>query len=77
MKKSLFLVLWSLILVSGLCGVFSINESPSGHVYNPSFDQCESYTIIPITESSITIYPDNHDSTINALPTHRSIYEKK
>jgi len=66
MKKSLFLVLWSLILVSGLCGVFSINESPSGHVYNPSFDQCESYTIIPITESSITIYPDNHDSTINA-----------
>ena len=34
-------------------------------------------TIIHITESSITIYPDNHDSTINALPTHRSIYEKK
>ena len=66
MKKSLFLVLWSLILVSGLCGDFSINESPSGHVYNPSYTQAESYTIIPITESSITIYPDNHDSTINA-----------
>lgn len=65
MKKSLIVLLLSLVLITGLGGVFSVNESPSGHVYNPSYTQAESYTIVPI-ENSITIYPDDHDSTISA-----------
>jgi hypothetical protein len=48
MKKSLIVLLLSLVLITGLCGVFSVNESPSGHVYNPMYNQCEAYTSVPV-----------------------------
>ncbi len=41
MKKSLIDLLLSLVLITWLCGEFSVNVSPSGHVYNPKYYQCE------------------------------------
>lgn len=48
MKKSLIVLLLSLVLITGLYGEFSVNESPSGHVYNPKYYQCEAYTSVPV-----------------------------
>ncbi|PKN74683.1 MAG: hypothetical protein CVU49_07505 [Candidatus Cloacimonetes bacterium HGW-Cloacimonetes-2] len=65
MKKSLILVLISLLLITGLSGVFSVTESPNGHFYNPTYDQCESYTIVPVTATSISINNLDYNPTID------------
>lgn len=67
MKKCLFVLFLSLALISGLSAVFSVYESPNGHVYNPNYTQCESFNVIPATASSVIVsYSITSDPTINA-----------
>jgi hypothetical protein len=41
MNKHLFTLVLSLAMMTGLCGVFSLSESPTGHIYTPTYDLCE------------------------------------
>lgn len=66
MKTIFIMSLLSFVFISGLCGVFTVNESPSGHVYNPSYDQCEFFNVIYATASSVTISNSIFDPSINA-----------
>ncbi|MDD4791387.1 MAG: hypothetical protein PHE64_08070, partial [Candidatus Cloacimonetes bacterium] len=64
--KQAFMAALFLISATFLLADYSVNESPNGPVCNPSYDQCELFSIVPATSSGVIVTNSIVDPAINA-----------